>query len=125
MISHLLIISLLYIIADIPYLAIAGQRWKDMITRIQGSPADIDLRYAGIVYVFLAFGLYNLVLVDAEKNTLSEVATKSFMFGFASYGVFNFTSAALYRKYDIKIALADTLWGGVASALVGTAVKLM
>lgn len=34
-----------------------------------------------------------------------------FLYGFILYGVYNFTNYATIHKYNLKVVVADTLWG--------------
>jgi uncharacterized membrane protein len=47
------------------------------------------------------------------------------MIGSTTYAVYDFTSYALLKDYDWRIAIADTLWGGVLFMLVHLAMKGM
>ena len=40
----------------------------------------------------------------------------AFIVGASAYGIFDFTNLALFYKYDLTIALIDTLWGGILFA---------
>ena len=44
----------------------------------------------------------------------------SVLLGLLTFGVFDFTSLALFKSYPIKFALVDTLWGGFVFGVVGT-----
>jgi uncharacterized membrane protein len=117
----LLLICLIFIILDIPYLALFGQKWSSVVENIQRAPLTVHLGAAVVVYVLLALGLYHLVLTR-------DLDTKATMFysailGITTYGVFNFTNMAIFDKYDMNAALIDTAWGGILTASAGYLAK--
>jgi uncharacterized membrane protein len=38
--------------------------------------------------------------------------------GAATYAVYDFTNLAIFEKYNLYLAIADTIWGGVLMATV-------
>jgi uncharacterized membrane protein len=78
-----------------------------MIARIQGSPLRLRLAAAIPVYVALAF------LVQLSKSRLD-----AFLIGWATYAVYDFTNYSTLANYDLKFAVADSLWGGVLFTIV-------
>ena len=43
--------------------------------------------------------------------------------GAATYAVYDFTSLAILKKYEVGVAIADTVWGGVLFATVFSILK--
>ena len=93
---------LILMIVDAAWLFTAGRMSLKMLEKIQGSPVTMRLWAAGIVYLALAY------LVLQAKTAWQAVA-----FGAATYAVYDFTSLATLQGYDWRMALADTVWGGV------------
>ena len=48
-----------------------------------------------------------------EKKILIDSIKFGFTYGIILYGVYDFTSASLLKKWNIKLALIDTFWGGI------------
>jgi uncharacterized membrane protein len=94
--------ALILLFVDIFWIATAGIFLRHAIEKIQGRP--IRLRYvsAALVYFFLA---YMLLQTTSYKQ--------AFIYGVCIYAVYEFTTLAVLDLYDWKLALADTLWGGV------------
>jgi uncharacterized membrane protein len=50
-----------------------------------------------------------------ETISVENKLLKSFMYGgavgFSIYGIYNFTSLAIYKDLDSSIGIMDTLWG--------------
>lgn len=93
------------LLIDIFWLATAGIFFRAMVRSIQGEDLDPRFLSAALVYVFLAY-----MLLEAQSYK------QAFLYGICIYGVYDFTNLAVFSRYDWKIALADTLWGGVLMA---------
>ncbi len=90
------------LLVDLFWLATGGIFARQMTQRIQGHP--IEFRYLSAVVVYLVMA-YMLLQVTSYKQ--------AFMYGVSIYAVYDFTNYALLTNYDLKFAIADTLWGGI------------
>ena len=53
------------------------------------------------------------VLPNIKKESLYEDSIYyGFTFGIIVYGVFDFTSATIFKEWNMNLAIIDTLWGG-------------
>jgi len=43
--------------------------------------------------------------------------TQAFILGATTYGIYEFTNMALFKDWDYKMAMIDTLWGGILYSL--------
>jgi uncharacterized membrane protein len=43
---------------------------------------------------------------------------QAFLYGISIYAVYDFTNHALLENYDLKFAIADSLWGGILFVIV-------
>ena len=100
------------IVVDSIWLLTAGQYALKMTERIQGSPVQFGILASIVVYVALAYLVY-------QVNTPLEAG----LLGAATYAVYDFTSLAILKKYEVGIAIADTIWGGVLFATVFSILK--
>ena len=100
--SRFLKATAILFIVDLFWLMTAGNYASKMTERIQGQPMKLRIEGAIPVYIFLAYMLL-------QTNSSQQ----AFLNGLAIYGVYDFTNYALIQNYDLKFALADTLWGGV------------
>lgn len=121
MATTLLLLCLIFIILDIPYLLTVGGNWSKMVEKIQQSPMTVNIPAAIVVYGFLSIGLYNLVL--SRNLSTRDTVLYSGLLGLTTYGVFNFTNMALFEEYDTTNALIDTAWGGIVTAGAGYLAK--
>lgn len=94
--------AIVIFIVDLLWLSTGGQYALKVAENIQGTRVTLNPYYAGVVYLFLAYMLMK------SSNYL-----EAFMFGICIYGVYDFTTLAIFKNYDVKFAVMDTLWGGV------------
>ena len=112
MIKDLIIILVLGVLVDLPYLTTFGNLFTDVIKKNQGT--DVKLKYfpTFMVYVFITISIYFLII--KENRSLFQ----AFILGSTTYGIFEFTNMALFKHWPLKIALLDTVWGGILFTLV-------
>lgn len=96
-------IMLLIIAIDIPWLLLTQPYVSSMIRKIQGGE-DAVMRLGSALVVYMAL---------AYLAKMPETAMEAFLLGASVYAVFDFTNYAIFKNYDLRIAIADTLWGGV------------
>ncbi len=107
-----LITMVLMVAIDFIWLGTAGLYALKMLENIQGSPVRMRLWAAAVVYVALAY------LVLQAKSVWQAAG-----FGAAAYATYDFTSLATLKGYDWRLAVADTVWGGVLLASVWTVLE--
>ena len=94
-----------FVAIDSVWLLTAGRYALAMTQRIQGSPVVMNLGAALIVYVALAYLVW-------QVNSVQEAG----LLGAAVYAVYDFTSLTILKKYELGMAIADTVWGSVLFA---------
>lgn len=79
--------------------------------------------WSGIVVWMLIALLLAIDKCWTIKHTPFDPRLLGFVYGFILYGVYNFTNHATLYKYNLKVALTDTLWGtlnvGITSLILG------
>lgn len=108
--GRFLLVALLLVLADLPWLSLLGGQYSAIVQAIQGG-SQVRMRpLAGIVvYPALAYLLLQATSVK-----------QAFLIGMSVYAVYDFTVLAAFDKYPLWIAVSDTLWGGVLFSLVYT-----
>ena len=99
-------------LVDAVWLFTVGQYALQMTERIQGSPVQFGIVASIVVYVALAYLVY-------QVNTPLEAG----LLGAATYAVYDFTSLAILKKYEVGVAIADTIWGSILFATVFSILK--
>ena len=121
-------ISLLVIaIIDIPVLSqIMYPMWKKMIFNIQKKKLVINKLYAFVAYLLLALSISIFSIPHIRKT---EIIKDSIFYGgllgIIIYGIFDFTNLALLKKYNLKVGIIDTLWGGLLLSLSSYITKII
>ena len=98
----------LMIIIDTVYLYFVGKSVFDKtVAAIQNSSLVVNIAPAIFTYILMAI-LLNYFIISANKS-----AFDAFILGFCTYGIFDFTNMAIFKKYNLKTAITDTLWGAI------------
>jgi uncharacterized membrane protein len=111
-VRKMLFAMILFVVVDAVWLLTAGRYALAMTERIQGSPVTFRFAAAIPVYIALAYLIYQ---VDSVQDAA--------LMGAATYAIYDFTSLAILKKYEVGMAVADTLWGGALFAIVFTLIK--
>ncbi len=99
-----------------------GVLTKDLYRREMGSLMADSFRAvpAALFYILYPVALVYLVLGNQPAGWL-DAALRSAVLGLAAYGVYNLTNLAIVRDWPLGLSLIDWTWGGVVSALAGSA----
>ena len=108
----MLFAMILFVVVDSVWLLTAGRYALAMTERIQGSPVTFRFAAAIPVYIALAYLIYQ---VDSVQDAA--------LMGVATYAIYDFTSMTILKKYELGMAVADSLWGGALFAIVFTLLK--
>jgi uncharacterized membrane protein len=119
-----LIITVFLMVLDVAWITLNLSTYSSAIQKVQKSPMNLrNLRseYAFIAYIIIVFSVLYVAIPFTTQNMKKgedDIATKllkSFMYGgavgFSIYGIYNFTSLAIYKDMDSSIGIIDTLWG--------------
>ena len=105
-VSHTLILALIVVLIDVPWLYY-NQAWSSkMIKEIQGSPISIRVAPAAVIYLAIGF------IISRTSSPLEAAAI-----GAATYAIYDLTNYATLAKYDPVFAVTDIIWGGVLFGL--------
>jgi len=96
---------------DSVYLYFTKSMFGELVAKIQRTAMQLRIEGAIVVYILLAVGLYYFIV----KPGLS--AWEAGLLGLVIYGTFDFTNYAMFKNYDLKIAIMDTVWGSLLFAL--------
>lgn len=111
-----LLVSVLMVILDIPYLMSIGPKWMSMVYKIQGGQRRtkpfIVVISSIIVYLLMGYAMTKFVV--RSKGTILDAA----ILGGCFYGVFDFTNMVLFADYRWEMAVIDMIWGAGMFAMV-------
>jgi uncharacterized membrane protein len=106
----MLLLIIVPLILDFIFLSLISNRISIIISKIQGSKMKVNMFYATIVYVFICTQLYFIYVNHVSLQN-------AFMIGASTYGIYEFTNMTLLKDWDYKMAILDTLWGGILYSL--------
>lgn len=98
------------LLLDSVYLFSTSNYFNNLVEKIQGT--QIEMKMVGVVFVYLviAFGL-NYFIIERNGSVMD-----AFVLGLFVYGVYEFTNYSIFKKWDAKTVVMDTLWGGILFA---------
>jgi uncharacterized membrane protein len=105
--KELIISALVMLGLDATYISIIKDAYMKQIQNIQTTKPNVDMVAVVICYIFMIFGI-NYFIIQKKASLLD-----AFLFGIVIYGVYDATSYALFSKWSSKIAIIDTIWGGI------------
>jgi uncharacterized membrane protein len=120
-----LIITGILMVLDVAWIAMNVSAYSSVILKVQKSPVSLRTDYAIIAYLFILFSVIYVAIPFTTQSikkgdsirsiSIETKLLKSFMYGgavgFSIYGIYNFTSLAIYKDLDSTMGIIDTLWG--------------
>lgn len=111
-----LITIILVCIFDAIWLTLNIKNYNSLVLGVQGSIMKVNITGAIVAYffMFLSFLLivYPSIKLDIKTTDLMILALKhGAALGFVIYGIYNATNYAIFKNYNLKVAICDTLWG--------------
>jgi uncharacterized membrane protein len=96
--------------------------YLDAFSIINNGPIKINNRTwisASITYLLIALLIY-FFIVKPQLNTIYAI-----LLGFLVYGIYNGTNLATINLYNPKVAILDSMWGGLLFGIVSFLIKLI
>ena len=115
-IKQIVLTSVIFLLLDACYITLTKSAWDIQIASVQRVSMQIRPIGAIVCYILLILGLYYFIL-RTQRSPLD-----AFLLGLLIYGVFESTNYAIFKKWEWKIAIMDTLWGGAVFALTTMAI---
>lgn len=116
---EIVISGIILLIIDFIYLSIMKNQFMELIEKIQGYKANIEIYAVILCYIFIIIGL-NYFIIRRRENIIN-----AFLLGLIIYGVYETTNLALFKKWNLKLAIIDIIWGGILFALTTYITYLM
>jgi uncharacterized membrane protein len=110
--------AIILLIIDILFITyFFSAHYNILIKQVQKTSMEVNMFSSIITYIFLVFGLYYFIIKD-DRSILD-----SFILGTIIYGVFAGTNYSLLKNWTLKVAIIDTIWGGVLFGLTTLAMQ--
>jgi uncharacterized membrane protein len=129
-----LVISVVLIFLDFMWISFNMTAYSNTILKIQKSALEPRLEhtiiayiiiYFSVIYVAIPFTVLNIKKGEAIENKLLKSLMYGGAVGFSIYGIYNFTSLAIYKDMDVSVGIMDTLWGTTLYTLTTFAYLLL
>jgi uncharacterized membrane protein len=112
-------IMVVSVVLDYIYLGLTKPMTSALVRNIQGSPLTLDYGSALMVYLILCLQIYYFIFLQNQS------IAAAFLLGLTTYGIFEFTNKAIFKRWTYFMVGLDTLWGGVLYALTTYFVRLI
>jgi uncharacterized membrane protein len=109
--KEILISGVALLSLDAVYITLTKKLWDIQIASVQRVSMQVRILGAIVCYILLIGGLYFFILRTHRP------IIEAFLLGILIYGVYDSTNYATLKKWDWKMAVMDTAWGGSVFAL--------
>lgn len=98
-----IIFGIVMMIIDVPWITyVMSKLYKNVFT------ITVNIYAALIAYLCM---ILTYPFIISKFKTLQEQIKVSLILGLVTFGTYGFTLAAIYNKYPITIAMAESIWG--------------
>lgn len=112
MIGRYIFASILLLLLDMIFLKWNERMFHNQVITVQRVILQPNYNAIMMTYLLLIFTLCYFII--RTHRTVGE----AFLLGFLIYGIFEFTNMSIFKKWELKTAVIDSLWGGTLFALV-------
>uniref|UniRef100_A0A6C0C530 DUF2177 family protein n=1 Tax=viral metagenome TaxID=1070528 RepID=A0A6C0C530_9ZZZZ len=108
----LILTGIIISIIDILFITyIFSHEYKPLIKSVQKATMEVNYISALMTYLITICGLYYFIIKD-RRSILDAVILGMFV-----YGVFAWTNYSLLKNWSFRVAIIDTVWGGILFGL--------
>lgn len=119
------IISIVIIFLDIAWISLNLTKYSKEVFKVQKAAMSLRYEHAIIAYIIILFSILYIAIPFTQQSIKINNGNKNintenkllyaFMYGgalgFSVFGIYNFTSLAIYKDLNFTIAITDTIWG--------------
>jgi uncharacterized membrane protein len=119
------IISIVIIFLDVAWISLNLTKYSKEVFKVQKAALNLRYEHAIIAYIIILFSILYIAIPFTSQSikinnggkdiSIENKLLYSFMYGgalgFSVFGIYNFTSLAIYKDLDTTIAITDTIWG--------------
>ena len=126
-IKELSIISMAFFICDSVWInLLMWDRYNDILFKTSGEKTGImSLKFIPAIGSYMALILGNYYFVSSrlgKKFDLNKILSLSIPFGMCTFATFDFTTAVIFRHWDLITCILDTIFGGFVHSAAAIAV---
>jgi uncharacterized membrane protein len=119
------IISIVIIFLDVAWISLNLTKYSKEVFKVQKAAMNLRYEHAIMAYIIILFSILYIAIPFTSQSIKINNGSKdisienkllySLMYGgalgFSVFGIYNFTSLAIYKDLDATIAITDTIWG--------------
>ena len=98
-----IIFGIVMTLIDVPWISF-------VMSKLYKNVFPIKLNYIGAIIAYLCM-IITYPFIISKFDTLKERLEVALVIGLITFGTYGFTLAAIYDKYPLTTALAETIWG--------------
>jgi len=106
-----------FLILDSIYLTLTKNYYNNLVTKIQKSPLELKIMPAAGAYSIILFSWYYFVFQNIKNQSKKKSIIDSAVLGFCMYSLFDFTNMAIFKNWDLKTVIIDSIWGSILYTL--------
>ena len=106
-----------FLILDSIYLTLTKNYYNNLVTKIQKSPLELKIMPAVGAYSIILFSWYYFVFQNIKNQSKKKSIIDSVVLGFCMYSLFDFTNMAIFKNWDLKTVIIDSIWGSILYTL--------
>lgn len=111
MLKEVFILSVILLLLDTVFLTTMSNVFGKIVYKIQNSKLELKILGAVLCYILIVFSIYYFII---QKNASLFDA---FLLGIFTYGIFETTNYAIFKKWPLYVIFIDTVWGGILYSL--------
>jgi len=105
--NQIIISAIVMLVLDSIYLNLFKLYFNNIVENIQGAPIKLDFKATVLCYISLLIG-FNYFILRENKSYID-----AFFLGTFVYSVFDLTTKAIFKNWEYKAVIIDSLWGGI------------
>jgi uncharacterized membrane protein len=102
---------------DAIWLTFRLQYHKTLFYAVQKAPLSVRWIPAIVVYLLLTYAIVKVALKGGKRDNIHKAAGIGAVVGGVMYGFYDATNYATLKGWTAEMAITDTMWGTVASAI--------
>ena len=97
----------------------AANQLRPLLRLNEDGSLNVNLFFAAASYVVMALFVVAFLIPKIKGMGLGQALAVSALLGFCAFGIFDFTNAAIIKKYSTMFVIADVAWGTFMYTVMG------
>jgi uncharacterized membrane protein len=111
MLERYIFACILFLVLDQIFIYLNQRELHNQVINVQR--VIIQLNYSAAIFTYLLLFIALCYFIIRSHRGIEE----AFLLGVLINGSFEFTNMSIFKKWELKNAILDTVWGGISFAL--------